>query len=150
MTMVTAPFRLHVIGVICFVPAAWSGASAKTSNLSFSNTEKGRLTKTPYDITSVFLLRFPSGFLYSLHRQILYKTLLKNFDIISGKLVVVVWNMVGTRKTGKHRKNVKKSNLQVEFENDFSMKVLPSKTNVMQEKSVRQKKKDKIVACSGE
>ena len=27
--------------------------------------------------------------------------------------------MVGTRKTGKNRKKVKKSNLQLEFENDF-------------------------------
>ena len=36
---------------------------------------------------------------------------------------------------------MKKSNLQLEFDNDFSTKVLPSKTNVMQENSVRQKKK---------
>ena len=39
-----------------------------TSKLSFSNAEKGWHTKTPFGVTDVFLLRFPCGFLYSLHR----------------------------------------------------------------------------------
>ena len=57
--------------------------------------------------------------------------------------------MVGTRKMGKNQKKIKKKkaicnwNLRM----IFSTKVLLSKTNVVQEKSVRQKKKDKIVEC---
>ena len=57
--------------------------------------------------------------------------------------------MVGTRKTGKTEEKVKKSNLQLECENDFFKKVLLSKTNVMQEKSVRQKKKTKLWHVKG-
>ena len=46
--------------------------------------------------------------------------------------------MVGTRKTGKNRKKGLESHLQLEFENDFSTKVLLSKTNAMQKNPIRQ------------
>ena len=37
--------------------------------------------------------------------------------------------MVYTWKTGKHRKKVKKSNLQLDFENDFFHESAPEKDN---------------------
>ena len=49
--------------------------------------------------------------------------------------------MVGTRKTGKNRKKMKKATCNWNLRMIFSTKVLLSKTNVMQEKSVRQIKR---------
>ena len=57
--------------------------------------------------------------------------------------------MVVTSKTGKNRKKVKKSKLQLEFENDFSTKVLLSKINVMHEQSACQKEKTKLWHVKG-
>ena len=50
----------------------------------------------------------PVFFILSINKFL--QTLLQNFDtnIFSGKLVVIIWSMVGTRKTGKTEKNEKK------------------------------------------
>ena len=56
--------------------------------------------------------------------------------------MAVVWNMVDTWKTGKNRKKgEKKATCNWNLRMIFSTKVLLNKTNVMQEKSVRQKKR---------
>ena len=54
--------------------------------------------------------------------------------------------MVDTWKTSKNRKNVKKSNLQLEFENDFFPESAPEQDKRDAWKISSPEKKDKIVA----
>ena len=51
--------------------------------------------------------------------------------------------MVDTWKTGKNRKKGEKSNLQLEFENDFFHESAPEQDNVMQKKISSPEKKTK-------
>ena len=55
--------------------------------------------------------------------------------------------MVDTWKTGKNRKKGEKSNLQLEYENDFFHESAPEQDKRDARKISSPEKKDKIVAC---